>query len=768
MAEMANEEMSQYLGVFLDEATEQLELLERAILDLEHNATPELLHEIFRAAHTLKGSSRAMGFTSMGELTHAMEDVFDKLRHEEIAVSLPIVDALFHGLDLLKNLKEEIAAGVESVTDTSELTARLRAVMEHVDQAAGAVPESGDNKAFPDSIAESERVAAFTHDGLSETANLAIQDAQEAGCSIYRITVSVATDCAMKSVRALMLLQLFETAGSILATTPDEEAIENEEFAFQFGLAIAVAAESKTAEELRALGMGIAEITDVTVEPLPGAKDSVEPGASVTKVTSRSEAPPIPGATPAAATDSLAITRVTDDRVADRGLDARGKSADDARKQTAASQSQTVRVDVSRLDNLLNLVGELVIDQTRIGQLSSRMEERFTSDTIIDQLQEAAAHFGRITLEMQEEIMKARMLPIDNVFNRFPRMIRDLAQKLGKDVDLVVTGRETELDRSVIEVIGDPLIHLLRNCVDHGIEKPEERRAAGKRNEGTVWLRARHQENHIVIEIEDDGKGLDPEKLRKKAVESGSMTAEAAARLTDREAVNLIFGSGFSTAEVVTDVSGRGVGMDIVKSNLTRFGALLDVDSKVGRGTRITIKLPLTLAIIRGLLVKVASAVYAVPLASVLETLRIPASQIHVVNHREVIIQRGITLPLIRLQELFFGTYETAAVVQIPESRLPWKNNKPALKTVQDVEESQHSQTHYIVVVGVGERQVGLIVESLLGEQEVVIKSLGKFVGDVRGISGATILGDGSIALIVDVNGLLAIATEEKVGAYAA
>jgi two-component system chemotaxis sensor kinase CheA len=725
---MPNEEMAQYLGVFLDEASEQLDVLERAILDLEHNSTAELLQEIFRAAHTLKGSSRAMGFISMGELTHAMEDVFDKLRHGELAVSHGLVDTLFQGLDLLKALKEEIASAGESSTDTAEITARLRAVLD------GAAPaESG--TAGP--AAES---SAFRHGALSETARMAALEARAAGCDVYRLTVSVAHDCAMKSVRALMTLQSLETIGSILDTTPGEEAIENEEFGHEFGLAFAT---ERPAEDVRSLCLSIAEITEVDIQPLESSHSGP--------------------ASPALATVNVPGH---DERVADLGPEARGKSPEEVKK-AAPAQSQTVRVDVNRLDNLLNLVGELVIDQTRIAQLSGRLEDRFSNDLLIDQLQEAAAHFGRITLEMQEEIMKARMLPNDHVFNRFPRMIRDLAQKLGKDVDFVVSGRETELDRSVIEVIGDPLIHLLRNSVDHGIEGPADRRDTGKPEKGSVWLRARHEENHIVIEIEDDGKGLDPDRLRRRAVENGSLTPEAAARLSDREAINLIFGSGFSTAETVTDVSGRGVGMDIVKSNLTRFGALLDVDSRVGRGTKFTIKLPLTLAIIRGLLVKVSSGVYAVPLASVLETIRIPASQVHVVNHREVFVQRGSTLPLVRLHELFHGG---TAVVETRGNHAR-KSDSLTLESAQDVEEKKREQTYYVVVVGVGDRQVGLVVESLLGEQEIVIKSLGKFVGDVRGISGATILGDGSIALIVDVNGLLTIATEateEKVGAYAA
>ncbi|HXG24653.1 MAG TPA: chemotaxis protein CheA, partial [Chthonomonadales bacterium] len=304
----------------------------------------------------------------------------------------------------------------------------------------------------------------------------------------------------------------------------------------------------------------------------------------------------------------------------------------------------------------------------------------------------------------------------------------------------------TELDRSVIEVIGDPLIHLLRNSIDHGLETPEERVRAGKPRKGSVWLRARHEENFIVIEIEDDGRGIDPNKLRAKAVENGMMTPDTAVRLSDRDALNLIFVSGFSTAEAVSEVSGRGVGMDIVKSNLTQFGALIDVESHVGKGTRFRIKLPLTLAIIRGLLVKVDTGVYVLPIVSVVETLKVSEQEIHLINGREVILQRSTTLPLVRLQLLFHGIRQECA--------MGYSEDKAA------------GRTHYIVVVGAGERRVGLIVDALLGDQEIVIKSLGKFVGDMRGLSGATILGDGRIALIVDVNGLLSIAMEKR-GAYA-
>ncbi len=725
---MPNEDMLQYVGVFLDEANEQLELLESSILELEHNATPELLQEIFRAAHTLKGSSRAMGFISMGELTHAMEDVFDKLRHGELTATPQIVDALFDGLDSLKKLVGEVAATGDTHSEAAGPTAKLRAAL------AG----SAEAPAAPAAAAAPAQAPSFQHEALTTSGAVAAAEARQAGCSVYAMAVRIAGDCVMKSVRALMVLQSLESVGSILNTTPGEEAIENEEFADQFGVIIAT---ERPVDDVRKTTLSVTEIVEADIRPYDDGVTEEVSAEPAQAADAEDHAAPAAPAAPEIVEAELPAPAAA-------AVDAAAPPAEEKKAPAqAAAQSQTVRVDVVRLDNLLNLVGELVIDQTRIAQLTAKMDSRVSGEAVIDSLHEAAAHFGRITGELQEEIMKARMLPIDHVFNRFPRMIRDLAQKLGKDVDFVVSGRETELDRSVIEVIGDPLIHLLRNSVDHGLEAPDVRVAAGKPSKGTVWLRARHEENYIVIEIEDDGRGIDPAKIREAAIGKGQIAADAAARLGDRDSLNLIFASGFSTAEQVTDVSGRGVGMDIVKNNLTRFGALIDLESTVGKGTKFTIKLPLTLAIIKGLLVSVPAGVYVLPLTAVVETFKVSTAEIHVINGREVVVQRGLTIPLVRLQDVFWRNVDGAAFGAQPGAA---------------------DDLHYVVIVGIGERRFGLVVHSLLGEQEIVIKSLGKLVGDVRGISGATILGDGRIALIVDVSGLLTIAVETRERAYAA
>jgi two-component system chemotaxis sensor kinase CheA len=762
--------MSQYLGVFLDEANEQMELLEQDILQLEQEPSQELLQEIFRAAHTLKGSSRAMGFSAMGELTHAMEDVFDKLRRDELTVHGELINALFTGLDTLKAMKDEIAESGASSLDTTEQTARLRAVL------SSQTPEETQSLDVPAlSAAPAETPAADFATLLSDTARMAVQDARANGFAVLGMKVKVAADCMMKSVRALMVLQALEQSGSILATTPDEDGLENEAFETEFEIVLATQAES---EAIRAVAAGVSEIREVLVAPWPDAAAEIMLDTAPAPVAETEPTPAAPEPAPA--------PPAQDERKEDAGPEARGKAPDEVQKMAAEKKAaaqpatQTVRVDVTRLDKLLNLVGELVIDRTRIAQLGGQFEQQYAASPLIESLNETANHIGRITDELQEEIMKARMLPIDNVFNRFPRMIRDLAQKLGKEINFIVEGKETELDRSVIEVIGDPLIHMLRNSVDHGVEMPDDREAAGKPRVGTVWLRARHEENHIVIEIQDDGKGMDPEKLRANAVKKGLMTQEAANRLTDKEAIHLIFASGFSTAQTVSDISGRGVGMDIVKSNLQRLGAIIDIDSKIGVCSTFTVKLPLTLAIIQGLLVTVRGCVYALPLASVVETIKVAEESVHIVNHREVILQRGKTLPIVRLRDVFYLNAATTPAERALARRDAddasgdgRKARREPLLDAQDASDGgaasavvaakaeKHKQL-YLVVVGLADKQIGLVVDALIGEQEVVIKTLGKFIGDIKGISGATILGDGRVALIVDVNGLISIAAEEK------
>ena len=689
---------SEYIALFLEEAAEQINILEQDILLLEQSPSQDVLNEIFRAAHTLKGSSRAMGFTAMGELTHAMEDVFDALRKGEINVSTSLVNRLFDALDTLKAMRDQIAEGGKSNIDCDELVQSLRNALQETttDIPAANTPSSAQPQPPAGLVLqEYQREAALT--------------AIENGLKVYHFTVQLAEDTLMKSVRALMVLQTIDASGgTVIASHPDEDALDNEQFDDSFQLLVAT---DKPIEHLRSALMGISEIRDVEVSPWQEAAP-----ASVAQPAPRAQQEPHP------VVDSPVAQ--TTEPPPQPPISSEGET--EKTTSRAPAISQTVRVDVARLDTLLNLVGELVIDRTRIAQLGREFEARSQHDDLVDSLLEAAGHIGRITDELQEHIMKARMLPIEHVFNRFPRMIRDLAQKFGKEVRLVMDGQETELDRSVIEIISDPLIHMLRNSVDHGIEPPEVREAAGKPRQGTIRLSARHEENYILIEIEDDGKGMDPAQLREVAVRKGVLTRDAAERLSDREALSLIFAPGFSTAKEITEVSGRGVGMDIVRNNIQRVGGIVDVDSTPGKGTRFSIRLPLTLAIIRALLVRVDGQVYAIPLSSVLETLKIEPEMVQFVGMRPTIVLRGRTLPLVSLKAHFYDEDFSARTC---------RGNEPM----------------FVVVVGLGERQVGLVVSHLIGEQEIVIKSLSRYLGEIGGVSGATILGDGRVALILEV-----------------
>jgi two-component system chemotaxis sensor kinase CheA len=735
------EDMSEFRDVFLEEANEQLDLLEQSILRLESEADDALIQSVFRAAHTLKGSSRAMGFIAMGDLTHAMEDVFDGLRRGGLTIASGLVDALFEAVDLLKQMVREVAEIGAPQSDCSHATARLRAALSGspVPASQGAKPSGSscgvEQKSAEQKSAEQKSAERTGTPALSEAALEAVRQTLSDGANVAVVTIVTATDCVMKSVRALMVLQALEQVGAVLASDPSADDIENERFDRSVSFVVATGG---PLEELQAAATSVSEIVEATIAPWPDADagSGGACGAAGADEGSRAEEKRA-----AASATAGAQPRIASADAAAAPNEGAGRPA-----HSGGMQATTVRVDVARLDRLLNLIGELVIDRTRIVRLGQRFELSYGGSELVASLSEVVAHITRISDDLQEEIMKARMLPIGTVFNRFPRMVRDLAQKLGKEVEFEMEGQETELDRSVVEVITDPLIHMLRNCLDHGIELPEDRERCGKPRTGVVRLSARHEENQIVLRISDDGKGMDPKRLRKAAVSKGLITEEAAERLSDRDALQLTFLPGFSTAASVSDISGRGVGMDIVRANLERLGADIDVESEPGRGTRIRVRMPLTLAIIRALLVRIAGSVFALPLASVVETCRIPADGVHRINNRESVVLRDRILPLVRLR----STFE----IRCDDSRS---------------EAAQESEARlYLVIVRYGEQQVGVIVDSLIGEQEIVIKTLGRFVGDVHGISGATILGDGHVALIVDVNGLVRIATGEKGKAYAA
>jgi len=677
-------DMSQYLDLFLQEADEQLEILEQETLKLEKDPTQERLSIIFRAAHTLKGSSRAMGFLNFANLTHEMENLLDQLRSGTLALTTEIANSLLTCLDMLAEIKGKIADGQGETLDCSALVAELQALS----HGASAAPAAA--------AAAPAEAPAKTGPVLNETIVDALSQALTEK-PVIEATFTLHSECVMKFVRAFMAISIVQEGGELLASVPNTEMLEEEQFEQDFALYFH---HTDSIELLKTKFAGIGEMKEFEVSKWEApAKNSVPQAASAESAPATA---PVDAAPKAAA----------------------GVAEGAARK---ADTGQTVRVDVARLDDLMNLVGELVIDRTRVSQIGTMLASKYDYDENIEALGETVGHITRITADLQDQIMKARMLPIETVFNRFPRMVRDLAQKIGKEIVLDLQGGETELDRSVIEVIGDPLLHILRNSIDHGIEMPDDREKLGKPRAGNVVISARHQENHIVIEIVDDGGGIDHERVRKKAIESGLVTKEAAERMTEKECLQFIFASGLSTAKEVSEVSGRGVGMDIVRSNIQKLGGIIDLETTLGVGTKFSLRLPLTLAIIRGLLVKVSGVVYVVPLGSVIETLNVHRKQIQTVHKQEVIVIRGMTTPLVRLRSIF---------------------------TTRNFTEAETSESDYVVIVGLAEQRIGLVVDSLIGEQEVVIKSLSRFCGDVGGISGATILGDGNVALIVDVNGI--------------
>ncbi|ACX51413.1 CheA signal transduction histidine kinase [Ammonifex degensii KC4] len=655
------------LGVFLDELEEKIQAISDNLLVLEREGgQPEALQEIFRAAHTIKGSSAIMGFEDMSNLTHEMENLLDLLRRGELEVTPEVVDTLFEALDVLKALRDRILDPNKEAPEIGSVVAKLKGFREAKHQASPAA-----------------RPAEGTKTGLTEAEEATIYEAQIRGFQAYRIKVTVAEDCQMKGVRAFLVFRTLEPLGEIIKAIPPVEELEEGEYERSFELVFLT---KEDPGRLRHLLLTVSEIVEVEVTPITLEQRPVEHReAAATREEKR----------PAAASS------------------------------VGLAPTKTVRVDVQKLDELMNLVGELVINRTRLDRIVEIFLERYGSDDLVEVLEEVSNHLGQLTNELQEQIMKARMLPVGQLFNRFPRMVRDLAHKLGKEVNFVVEGKETELDRNVIEVIGDPLIHLLRNAVDHGIEPPEEREALGKPRVGTIRLKAYHQENHIVIEVEDDGRGIDTEKVRQKAVSLGLVDPETASRLTEEELYNFIFQPGFSTATQVTDLSGRGVGMDVVRKQIEQINGTVEVSSRPGQGTKFSIKLPLTLAIIRALMVSVEGQTYAFPLTSVLETLKVSREEVRRVKDMEVVPVRGSVLPLFSLAELFGGQ---------PRST-------PHL---------------YVVVVNLGGgKRAGLVVDELLGEQEIVIKSLGEYLGRIPGIAGATILGDGRVALILDVRGLI-------------
>jgi two-component system chemotaxis sensor kinase CheA len=676
-------ETSDYKDVFLTESREYLSTLNNALVELEKNPDhSESINEIFRAAHSLKGMSATMGYEPMARLTHQMESVLEPIRSGEKKLTARLMDALFACLDQLERWVEELST--EEVISDNALDQTLKMLASAID------------------LSFSERHSDISPRSLENSENISFSDseievllqAKMKGFYIWQITVEIDLSSQFKEVRSFMVLREVNEIGEIIKSDPAPELIEKGNFQSQFKIVVLT---DQTDESLRLILLKISEIKSVEIQAC-----KIEPT-------------PILGLKPLV--DSLEKNPTSTDYVSRTGVESEEKSF----------SLPTVRVHTTKLDKLMALVQELVISKIRFEQV-------VTSNQIKD-LVDPLSQLNHITDELQDEIMKVRLMPVKQIFDRFPRMVRDLAKSLGKDVDLEMDGVDVELDRTVIEEMGEPLVHLLRNAVDHGIEIPSEREQEGKEAYGTIRLEARRERSFVVISVADDGRGVDPEVVKVKAITKGLISKDEAQRLSDEDAVKLIALPGFSTVDLASEVSGRGVGVDVAKTKVESIGGTLKIQSRKGQGTTFMLRFPLTLAIIKALLIKSTEEVFAVPVAGIIETLDITIADKKYVQQQEVLLLRGEVIPIYYLTEL----------LEMPES----------LSSVQKSVET-------VLIAEVGDSRVGMIVDEVLGQQEVAIKSLDKVLKGIRGFSGATVLGTGKIALILDVPSLIEDLKEKR------
>lgn len=678
---------SEYLDVFLDESQEHLQAINDNLLKLEQ--APEdlsIVGEVFRSAHTLKGMAATMGFEDLAHLTHNMENVLDLIRNQKLQATSGVLDAVFAAVDDLEAMVTDIAGGGDGKRDVSEVVAQLERIEKGESPVAATIEAPEVVDAGQDAIDTLEE----TYDEFERTV---LQQSFEQGYVAYQIKVTLDERAMLKAARVFMVFEVLEQVGEVIKSTPSTEHLEDEKFDEDFLVTLVSKVEG---EEIKQRILKVSEITNVVVQQVELEKLS----------SARKREETLSGADQQAQASKQA------------GAAKPNGSTSVQAKKPQADLNKTIRVNIERLDVLMNLFEELVIDRGRLEQIASELRN--------SELNETVERMSRISGDLQEIILNMRMMPVEQVFNRFPRMVRSLSKDLNKKVNLEIIGAETELDRTIIDEIGDPLVHLLRNSIDHGIETPDKRRELGKPEEGTVRLKAYHSGNNVFIEIEDDGAGIDREKVLKKALANGIVTEEDAQKLTDQQVFGLLFSSGFSTAEKITDVSGRGVGLDVVRNTFESLGGIVTVSSVLGKGSVFSIQLPLTLSIIDVMLVEVKDEKYAIPLTSIVETAIVNKREVYSAHNQKVIDFRGKVVPLVFLKEIF----------QIP---------------------GDHSEGEFysLVIVHKGDKVAGLVVDSLIGQHDIVLKSLGNYLKDVFAISGATILGNGQVALIVDSNALI-------------
>ena len=695
-------DVSQYLEIFIDESSEHIQTLSDCIMALEQEPdNKDTINEVFRAAHSLKGMAGTMGFKRMQRLTHDMENVFQEVRSDKIKVDSAMIDLLFKCLDAIDSYVENIKATSDEGTDENE--AIIKELNDFIQK------EEGETTEQPQSEKPAEETQPeATDDGTSEKFNSieltdnekkAIDEAKESGQKIYGMTVYIQKECLLKAARAFLVFRAVEEFGQILVYRPSSQDIEDEKFELDFSFLIA---SNEDLEKIQNAASNVSEIEKVVGKEvnefhLEGEETAAQEKEQTAPAPAKEEEKkPAPEPKKAAPAKKKAIV---------------GKPA----------TSRTVRVDIEKLDLLMNQVSELIIAKNSLVAISSS-DGSDNTQSFHDQIE----YLERITTNLHESVMKVRMVPIENVTQKYPRMIRDLSRTLNKKMNLVITGEDTELDRTVVDQIGDPLQHLLRNSADHGLEPNDVRVERGKPEVGTIFLNAYQEGNNVVIKVGDDGNGINTEAVKQKAVERGLVSPEQAENLSQKEIINFLFMPSFSMAKKITDISGRGVGLDVVKSGIEQLGGDVEVSTELGKGTTFTVRLPLTLAIIQALMVEIRDEKYAIALGSISNIEDIPVEDIKYVQAKEVIHLRGSVIPIVRLDQML------------------------------DIEPKEEEPDHLtVVIVQKGDQQAGLVVDNLIGQQEIVIKSLGKYINGNKLISGATILGDGDVALILDVNTLM-------------
>ncbi len=707
-------DVSQYLDIFLDESEEHLQNLNTQVLALEQDSeNMDTVNEIFRTAHTFKGMAGTMGYKRMQNLTHDMENVFSKVRDGELKVSAKMVDVLFQCLDALEEYVSNIRETQdEGDNDNQPIIKALNAMLDGSDGDDSSAKAPAEEKKTEAPTKEAAAGNKWDSVVIKEEDYKKLDDAVNSGKKLYGLNVVVQDGCILKAARAFLVFKAIEELGEIITTDPSTQDIEDEKFESEFCMIIG---SESTPDKIVQAVKNVSEIADCTIGEYT-VKTLGDDGAEEPKEEEK-EAPQ--AETKQAAPTKNEVAPAGKASPASQGSQKQGDKKAAGKPQV----SHTIRVDIEKLDVLMNLVSELIIAK---NSLVSAATASSSSGSGSNSISEHIEYLESVTTNLHESVMKVRMVPIESVVNKFPRMIRDLSKKLNKPMELYMSGEETELDRTVVDEIGDPLMHLLRNSADHGLESAEVRAERGKPEVGSIFLDAYQDGNNVVIEVRDDGNGIDTDAVRQKAIERGIMTEEQAYATDDDDIIQLLFMPSFSTAKKVSDVSGRGVGLDVVKSKIEALSGEVEVKTKLGEGSTFIIRLPLTLAIIQALMVVVGGEKYAISLGSIQTIEDISPSDIKIVQSKEVIHLRGTVIPIIRLDDMLDCQSE----------------RKPDANMV-------------VVIVKKGDKLAGLVVDELIGQQEIVIKSMGKYINKCKFISGATILGDGEIALILDSNAII-------------